>query len=67
MQLSIQLHLAELSLSNTVSFLDIFGVKRVRATVHDWVHKAYLQPKTGRCPNRSAVDETVIQFSNEQY
>ena len=34
MKLSIQLHLAGLSLSNTVSFLEVFGVDRVRSTVH---------------------------------
>jgi len=60
MKLSIQLHLAGLSLSNTVSILDIFGVDRARSTVHNWVHKADLQPKDGRSPNHVAVDETVI-------
>ena len=67
MKLSIQLHLAGLSLSNTVSFLEIFGVDRVRSTVHNWVHKADLQPETGRSPNHVAVDETVIQIDDEQY
>ena len=67
MKLSIQLHLAGLSLSNTVSFLEIFGVDRVRSTVHNWVHKADLQPESGRSPNHVAVDETVIRLDNEQY
>jgi putative transposase len=57
MKLSIQLHLAGLSLSNTVSILEIFGVNRARSTVHNWVHKADLQPESGRCPNHIAVDE----------
>jgi putative transposase len=35
MKLSIQLHLAGLSLSNTVRVLDIFGVDRARSTVHN--------------------------------
>ncbi len=35
MKLGIQLHLAGLSLSNTVSILDIFGVERARSTVHN--------------------------------
>ena len=35
MKLSIQLHLSVLSLSNTVSFLEVFGVDRVRSTVHN--------------------------------
>jgi len=59
MKLSIQLHLAGLSLSNTVSILEIFGVQRARSTVHNWVHKADLQP------NHVAVDETVIQLNDE--
>jgi len=67
MKLSIQLHLAGLSLSNTVSILEIFGVKRARSTVHNWVHKADLQPESGRTPDHVAVDETVIRLNNEQY
>ncbi|AZQ15996.1 IS6 family transposase [Halorubrum sp. PV6] len=67
MKLSIQLYLAGLSLSNTVSFLEVFGVERVRSTVHNWVHKADLQPESGRSPNHVAVDETVIRLDDEQY
>ena len=67
MKLSIQLHLAGLSLSNTVSILEIFGVKRARSTVHNWVHKAGLQPEEGRSPDHVAVDETVIRLNDEQY
>ena len=67
MKLSIQLHLAGLSLSNTVLFLEVFDVDRVRSTVHNWVHKAELQPESGRSPNHVAVDETVIQLDDEQY
>ena len=67
MKLSIQLHLAGLSLSNTVSILDLFGVSRARSTVHNWVHKADLQPESGRNPDHVAVDETVIQLNNKQY
>ena len=67
MKLSIQLHLAGLSLSNTVSVLEVFGVQRARSTVHNWVHKADLQPENGRSPDHIAVDETVIQLNDEQY
>ncbi len=67
MNLSIQLHLSVLSLSNTVRVLEIFGVQRARSTVHNWVHKADLQPESGKDPNHVAVDETVIQLNNEQY
>jgi transposase-like protein len=67
MKLSIQLHLAGLSLSNTVSMLGIFGVERARSTVHNWIHKADLQPEDGRSPDHVAVDETVIQLNDETY
>ena len=67
MKLSIQLHLAGLSLSNTVSILELFGVERVKSTVHNWVHKADLQPEDGRSPDHVAVDETVIQLDDERY
>ncbi|WP_394743428.1 IS6 family transposase [Natronococcus roseus] len=67
MKLSIQLHLAGLSPSNTVRILEIFGVERARSTVHNWVHKADLQPNSGRNPDQVAVDETVIRLNDEQY
>jgi len=67
MKLGIQLHLAGLSLSNTVSILEMFGVSRARSTVHNWVHKADLQPESGRHPNHVAVGETVIQLNDERY
>jgi len=67
MKLGIQLHLAGLSLSNTVSILEVFGVERARSTVHNWVHKADLQPESGRSPDHVAVDETVIRLNDENY
>ncbi len=67
MKLSIQLHLAVLSLSNPVCGLELFGVGRVKSTVHNWVHKADLQPDGGKSPDHVAVDETVIQLDDERY
>ncbi|CCQ36035.1 ISH14-type transposase ISNamo9 [Natronomonas moolapensis 8.8.11] len=67
MKLGIQLYLTGLSLSNTVSILEIFGVERARSTVHNWVHKADLQPESNWSPDHVAVDETVIQLNDEQY
>jgi transposase-like protein len=67
MKLSIQLYLAELYLSNIVSILEVFGLERARSTVHNWVHKADLQPESGRCPDHVAVDETVTQLNDGQY
>jgi len=67
MKLSIQLHLAGLSLSTTVSILEIFGGNRARSTVHNWVHTADLQPEDGQSPDHVAGDETVIRLNDEQY
>ena len=47
--------------------MKIFGVNRARSTVHNWVHKADLQPDSGRSPDHVAVDETVIRLNDEQY
>jgi len=65
MKLGIQLHLAGLSLSNTVSILEIFGTSHARFNIHNWVHKAELQPESGRSPDYAAVDETVIRLNDE--
>jgi len=67
MKLGIQLYLAESSFSNTVFIFEVFGFQRARSTVHNWVHKADLQPDTGRCPDHVAVDETVIRLEDERY
>ncbi|WP_311173389.1 IS6 family transposase [Halobellus ordinarius] len=67
MKLGIRLHLAGLSLSNTVAELERFGVDRCRSTVHNWVQKAGLQPTEGESPERVAVDETVIQIDDQRY
>ena len=67
MKLGIRLHLAGLSLSNTISILANLGVERCRSTVHNWVQKADLQPTDGANPDHVAVDETVIQLNDDRY
>jgi transposase-like protein len=67
MKLGIRLHLAGLSLSDTVSILEKLGVERHRSTVHRWVQKADLQPTAGATPDHVAVDETMIQLDDKQY
>jgi transposase-like protein len=61
------MHMAGLSLSNTTSVLEELGVKRSRKAVHDWVHKADLQPDDGRSPDHVAIDETVIQINDKRF
>jgi transposase-like protein len=66
-KLGIQMHVAGLSLSNTTSVLESLGVERSRKAVHDWVHKADLQPDEGKSPDHVAIDETVIQINNKKF
>ena len=66
MKLGIRLHLAGLSLWDTVSILERMGVNRHRTTVHRWVQKADLQPADGVNPDHVALDETVIQLNSER-
>ncbi|QCS45078.1 IS6 family transposase [Natrinema versiforme] len=67
LELGIRLHLAGLSLSNTVRELEKFGVKRSRKAVYEWVHKCDLQPEDDAKPNHVALDETVIQLDEHRY
>ena len=66
-KLGIPLHLAGLSLSDTVSVLTCLGVDRYRSTVHNWIQKAELQSAEGCDPNYVAVDETVIRVNDQRY
>ena len=65
MKLNIQLHLSGLSLSNTIRVCEVFGVQRARSTVHNWVHKADLQPESGKNPDHVTLDETVIRVNGQ--
>ncbi|WP_076148655.1 IS6 family transposase [Natrinema saccharevitans] len=67
METGIRLYLAGLSLSTTVSELEKLGVERSRKAVHDWVHKADLQPATDVSPDHIALDETVIRINGQQF
>jgi transposase-like protein len=60
MKPGIQLYLAGLSLSNTVSILAGLGVDRCRSTVHNRVQKTDVQPAEDQNPSYAVVDETVI-------
>ncbi len=44
MEVGIRLHFSGRSLSNTVTEVETFGVQRSQKAVHDWVHKATIQP-----------------------
>jgi putative transposase len=66
-EVSIQLHLAGLSLSNTKQHLETLSVNRSRTAIHSWVKKADLRPTGDTTPNHIAVDETVVQINDERH
>jgi len=61
-----RLHLANLSRSDTISILNMFGVEHCRTTVHDWLNKVDLQ-LLARANLDVAIDETVIQLNDERF
>ena len=63
MKLSIQLHLSGLSLSNTISFLEVFVSYVLDRRYRSGVHKADLQSKDGRSSDHIAANKTIIQLS----
>ena len=65
MKLGIRLHLAGLSLLNTIRELEKFGVERSRKAVHDWVQKADLQLADNTSPDHVAFDEMMIQINGQ--
>ena len=61
------MHIAGMSLSNTISAPDDLGVQRSRKAVDDWVQKADLQLDGGEAPNQAVPDESVIRIKDQRY
>lgn len=65
MKLNTRLYLAEPSLLDTISIIDISSANRYRSTVFNWVQKADSQPTKGTGLDQVAIDETVLQLNDE--
>ena len=66
-QVGIRCHLAGMSLRDASQFLDELGVNRSHVAIHDWVHKADLQPISTVTADQLAVDEKVIRINGDDY
>jgi len=66
-QVAIRYHLAGMSTICTNQFLDELGVQRSHVAIHNWVHKANLQPISTVSADQLAVDEKVIRINGEDY
>jgi transposase-like protein len=66
-QVGIQCHLAGMSTRYASHFFDELGVQRSHVAVHNWVHKADLQPLSTVTADQLAVDEKVIRINGDDY
>ena len=48
-------------------FLDELGVQRSHVAVHEWVHKADLQPVSTVTADQLAVDEKIIRLHSQDH
>ena len=66
-QVSIRCHLAGISTRYASQILDKLGAHRSYVAIHDWVHKADLQPVSTISSDQLAVDEKVIRVNGDDY
>ena len=66
-QVGIRYHLAGMSLRDASQFLDELGVQRSHVAVHEWVHKADLQPSSTVTADQLAVDEKMIRLHGQDH
>jgi transposase-like protein len=66
-RVGIRCRLAGMSTRDASQFLDELGVQRSHVAVHNWVHKADLQPISTVSADQLAVDEKVIRINGDDY
>ena len=66
-QIGIRCHLAGLSLREVSKHLSRLGVERSHVAIHNWVHKADLQPLSAVTADQLAVDEKMIRLHGQEY
>ena len=66
-QVGIRCHLAGISLRDASQSLEELGVQRSYVSIHEWVHKAELQPISTVTANQLAVDEKMIRLHGQRF
>jgi transposase-like protein len=66
-QVGFRCHLAGMSLRDASNFLDELGVNWSHVAVHNWVHKADLQPASSVTADQIEVDEKMIRINGQKY
>jgi transposase-like protein len=66
-EVGIRCHLASMSLRYVSQYVGELGIDRSHVAIHNWVHKAELQPAATISANRLAVDEKMIRLHGQQF
>ena len=66
-EVGIRCHLAGMSLREVSTFLERVGIDRSHVAVHNWVHKADLQPISTVSADQLAVDERMIRLHGQKF
>ena len=66
-QVDIRCHLAGMSTRDARQFLEELGVNCSHVAIHNWVHKADLQPISTVSADQLAVNEKVIRINDDNY
>ena len=66
-EVGIRCHLAGMSLREVSKFLEEYGIDRSHVAIHNWVHKADLQPLSTVSEDQLAVDEKMIRLHGQQF
>jgi putative transposase len=66
-QVGIRCHLAAISLRDVSTFLEELRVQRSHVAIHDWVHKAELQPLSTVTADQLAVVEKMIRLHGQEF
>ena len=66
-EVGIRCHLAGMSLREVSKHLERFGIDRSHVAIHDWVHKADLQPISTVSEDQLAVDEKMIRLHGQKF
>jgi transposase-like protein len=55
------------SLHNISKFIEKYGIDRSQVAIHDWIHKADLQPRSTVTEDQLSVDEKMIRVHGQQF
>jgi putative transposase len=64
---ALRCHLGGMSLRDVSEHLEMWGINRSHVAVHNWVHKADLQPESTVTTLQLAVDEKAIRIDGRDY